>query len=195
MSRRLLLLAHLALALAAGTAMAEEVRLYRSSEAVDPQEVAAILDQSSPRPVKMRSLRLLDDSPQAKAAPSDAAGGGGSGAQPVAPASLALPVQFAFDSADILPAARAQLDALAAGIRLLPAKQAVRIEGHTDAAGSDRYNELLSQRRADSVKQYLVTEHGIDAQRLNAVGLGEHSPLAGRDPYAAEQRRVQFRGE
>src|SRR5438034_4779343 len=96
---------------------------------------------------------------------------------------------------NILPAARPQLDALAAGIRLLPAAQAVRIEGHTDAAGSDRYNEQLSQKRAYSVKRYLVAMHGIDPERLHAVGLGEYAPLGGRDPYAAEQRRVQFRGE
>src|SRR5207247_1270943 len=117
-------------------------------------------------------------------------------AEPAAkPSALALPIQFAFDSADILPAARPQLDALAAGIRLLPATQAVRIEGHTDAAGADRYNEQLSQKRAYSVKRYLVAMHGIAPERLHAVGLGEHAPLAGRDPYAAEQRRVQFSGE
>jgi len=202
MSRRLLL-APLALALVTASAMAEDVRLYRSADTVDPRDVAAILDQSAPKPVKMRSLKLLDDSPLAKAAPSEPGGGGGQAAaeaqpapEPAAkPSALALPIQFAFDSADILPAARPQLDALAAGIRLLPAAQAVRIEGHTDAAGSDRYNEQLSQKRAYSVKRYLVAMHGIDPERLHAVGLGEYAPLAGRDPYAAEQRRVQFRGE
>jgi outer membrane protein OmpA-like peptidoglycan-associated protein len=184
--------------------MAEDVRLYRGSDTVDPQEVAAILDQSAPKPVKMRGLKLLDDQPLAKSVPaSEPNGGGGQAAvsapaqapaeQP-APSALALPVQFAFDSAEILPAARPQLDALAAGIRLLPAGQAVRIEGHTDATGASRYNELLSQKRAYAVKQYLVA-HGIDAQRLRAVGLGASSPLAGHDPHAAEQRRVQFRGE
>ncbi|TMG97111.1 MAG: OmpA family protein, partial [Betaproteobacteria bacterium] len=93
---------------------------------------------------------------------------------------------------DILPAARPQLDALAAGIRLLPAAQAVRIEGHTDAAGSDRYNEQLSQKRAYSVKRYLVAMHGIDPERLHAVGLGEYAPLAGRDPYAASSAACSF---
>ena len=69
------------------------------------------------------------------------------------------------------------------------------IEGHTDAVGSELYNESLSQRRAQSVRRYLVTMHGIDASRLEAVGLGEHSPLPGHGPLAGENRRVQFRGE
>ena len=140
----------------------------------------------------MRSIRLLDDAPagQQVAAAAEAAP-----AQPEGPSALSLPVQFSFDSADILPAARAQLDALADGIRLLPADKPVVIEGHTDAKGSDEYNERLSQRRAQAVKRYLVALHGIDPQRLRAVGLGEYRPLDGRDPQAAENRRVQFRGE
>jgi outer membrane protein OmpA-like peptidoglycan-associated protein len=45
------------------------------------------------------------------------------------------------------------------------------------------------------VRRYLVTMHGIDAGRLEAVGMGEVSPLPGRGPQAGENRRVQFRGE
>jgi outer membrane protein OmpA-like peptidoglycan-associated protein len=104
-------------------------------------------------------------------------------------------VQFAFDSAEIAPAAKGQLDAIAAGIRMLPTTQKVVIEGHTDALGTEHYNEGLSQRRAQSVRQYLVAVHGIDAARLQAVGLGESAPLPGRSPNAAENRRVQFHGE
>ena len=102
---------------------------------------------------------------------------------------------FAFDSADILPSAKGQLDAIAAGIRMLPADQKVVIEGHTDAVGTEQYNEELSQRRAQSVRSYLVAMHGIDGSRLQAVGLGEHNPLPGRNPLAGENRRVQFRGQ
>ena len=106
-----------------------------------------------------------------------------------------LPVPFAFDSADILPQAKPQLDAIAEGIRLLPATQKVVIEGHTDGVGSDAYNDELSQRRAQSVRRYLVATHGIDAARLQAEGLGKSNPLPGRSPLAGENRRVQFRGE
>ena len=171
----------------ASHAIAQEVKLYRSTESVDPRDVAQILDQSKARPMKMRSIRVLDDSPSAQVAQ---AGGAKAG-----PSALALPVQFAFDSAEIQPGARRQLDALAEGIRLLPEAQAVVIEGHTDATGTDRYNEQLSQRRAYSVKHYLVTAHGLDPARLRAVGMGSFATLPGRDPYAPDNRRVQFRGE
>jgi outer membrane protein OmpA-like peptidoglycan-associated protein len=184
------LLALLVLVLAAGAAGAQDVRLYRAGEAVDPKEVAAILE---PAPQgRMRSLRLLDD-----AAPQHGATNGADDPAPLraTPSALALPVQFGFDSAEILPTARSQLDALAEGIRLLPPASSVSIEGHTDASGSDEYNEKLSRRRAEAVKSYLVALHAIDPARLRTVGLGEHAPLAGRDAYASENRRVQFRGE
>ncbi len=207
MARRLLL-ANLLLALAAGAATAQDVRQYRAGDAVDPREVAAILGQSQPGApaMKMRSLRLLDDAaptPQAQllvqstqagaAAPLAYATAAAPARQPRESA-LSLPVQFAFDSAEILPAARQQLDALAEGIQMLPGSQPVLIEGHTDAAGSEVYNEQLSLRRAHAVRRYLVTLHGLDPARLRAVGIGEYAPLLGRDPHAGENRRVQFRG-
>lgn len=182
-------LACLLLALAAGSALAQDVRLYGAGEAVDPRDVARILDQS--RPMKMRSIRLLDDTPAAQAAQA----GPTSDPARIRSVALALPVQFQFDSAEIQPSARPQLDALAEGIRMLPAIQAVVIEGHTDSVGGEAYNDQLSQRRALAVKRYLVASHGIDASRLRAVGMGEHAPLQGRDPNASENRRVQFRGE
>ena len=79
---------------------------------------------------------------------------------------------------------------------MLPATQRVLIEGHTDAVGSELYNESLSQRRAQSVRRYLVAMHGIDAGRLEAVGLGETQPAAGpwpagrREPPRAVPRRM-----
>lgn len=216
-----LMLATLALALASATALvaeplhAQEVRLYGEQDTVDPQDVAAIL--GAPRKIKYRALRLLDDAPAAPqqvalaptghadpgANPATAAATAANAAAPAdgdpaatqRPPALALPVQFAFNSADILPAARRQLEALARGIQLLPAGRAVLIEGHTDAAGSQVYNEQLSLRRAQSVRRYLVAQYGIAPARLRAVGMGEYDPLPGRDPHAPENRRVQFRGE
>jgi outer membrane protein OmpA-like peptidoglycan-associated protein len=110
------------------------------------------------------------------------------------PESIALPVQFAFDSADILPRARTQLDAVAQGIKLLPPSHSVLIEGHTDALGTHQYNLQLSRKRAEAVKRYLVSEHGLDAQRLKTIGFGEDRPLDGEDASKPENRRVQFRG-
>ena len=189
MSRRLLPIAVLLLSACALVARAEEVKVYRSADAVDPDEVARILG-----PVKMRSLRLLDDTRGGPGATASAAAAVAAAAA-ARPAALSVPVPFAFDSAEILPSAKSQLDAIAAGIRMLPATQKVVIEGHTDAVGAEQYNEQLSQRRAQSVRSYLVAMHGIDAGRLQAVGKGEQSPLPGRGPTAGDNRRVQFRGE
>jgi len=196
MSHRLLIAnLMLVLAAAASSAFGQEVRVYRANEAVDPKDVAQILEQRPAPGIKFRSLRLLDDTPGQAASTGGPAAPSDTDGSRVRSAALSLPVQFAFDSADILPAAKAQLDALAQGIRLLPALKTVVIEGHTDAVGSDLYNEQLSQRRAYAVKRYLVAQHGIDPARLRAIGLGKFEPLPGKDPLAAENRRVQFRGE
>jgi outer membrane protein OmpA-like peptidoglycan-associated protein len=199
---RLPLLVPMILALAAGAALAQDVRQYRASDSVDPREVAAILGQGAAPALKMRSIRLLDDAATASThePPLQVATAAQAQAPTAAPArvrasALSLPVQFGFDSVEILASARPQLDALAEGIRMLPELQSVVIEGHTDAHGSDHYNAQLSQRRALAVKRYLVAAHGIEPARLRAVGLGEQAPLRGLEPHAAENRRVQFRGE
>lgn len=165
----------------AAWAQVGEVKVFGRRDAVDPAEVARILERG--KPIKMRSIKLLDD------------GANPAAAAEAVPSALSLPIQFKFDSAEILPEAREQLDAIAAGIRMLPPEQAVVIEGHTDSIGSERYNEQLSQRRAHAVRRFLIAEHRIDAARLRAVGLGLSTPLPDRDATAPENRRVQFRGE
>jgi OmpA-OmpF porin, OOP family len=189
---RRLSIAPLVLAALVSSAFASDVKVFGTADRVDPAEVARILDRSAP--VRMRSIRLLDDAPAAQVV-ATAAAAAVVAAEAARPSALSLPVQFAFDSADILATAKPQLDAIAAGIRMLPPAQAVVIEGHTDASGSQQYNEQLSQRRAVSVQRYLVAHHGIDPARLRAVGLGEFSTLQGLDPYAPQNRRVQFRGD
>ena len=100
-------------------------------------------------------------------------------------------MRFAFDSADILPAARAQLDALADGIKLLAPESIVTVEGHTDAVGSDAYNLELSRARARAVRDYLVQRHGVDAARLKTVGYGEGRPFeASRSARRGEPPRA-----
>lgn len=195
----------LALALAAvlitPQVKAEKVVVYREGQLVNPLDVAAVLG-------KTRSIRLLDDpaAPPTKYIAAAAASLAKTSARspvsaPVArddsnadPSALSLPVRFAFDSADILPAARTQLDALAEGIKLLAPKSIVTVEGHTDAVGTDAYNLELSRVRAHAVRDYLVQHHGINAARLKTVGYGEDRPIDGADPYAAVNRRVQFHG-
>jgi OOP family OmpA-OmpF porin len=69
-------------------------------------------------------------------------------------------------------------------------QKAFLIEGHTDAAGSRLYNTALSRRRAQTVKDYLVREAGVDPSRLQIIGKGPSEPASRTDPYAAENRRV-----
>lgn len=179
---------------------AEKVVIYREGQLVQPQDVAAVLGRT-------RSIQLLDDAPAGPAitrvaavstAPAKARY---SATVPVTrddshadATALSLPVRFAFDSADILPAARTQLDALAEGIKMLAPQSIVTVEGHTDAVGSDAYNLELSRVRARAVRDYLVQRHGIDAARLKTAAYGEGRPIDGADPIAAINRRVQFRG-
>lgn len=178
---RALVLSGLATLLSAGAA-AQTVLHYREGQRVEPRDVKQILDNVDGGAGRTRSIRMLAD-------PAAPVGGAAASAS-----ALSLPVQFEFDSATILPSARGQLDALAKGIKLLPPQRKVVIEGHTDASGPEAYNQQLSQRRATAVKHYLVQTHGIDARRLQDAGLGKRQPVAGSDPYAAENRRVQFRG-
>jgi outer membrane protein OmpA-like peptidoglycan-associated protein len=70
--------------------------------------------------------------------------------------------------------------------------RSVAIEGYTDSVGSEDYNQALSQRRADSVRSYLVRQ-GIGSRRLTASGMGMSDPVAGNDSAAGRQqnRRVE----
>ena len=144
----------------------------------DPAAREATLTASAQAAVK--SWQVRHGAPAAKAA------------EP--PAALALAVQFDNDSAKLLPASLASLDAVAQGLQLAGASTKVVIEGHTSATGSRRHNLRLSRARAESVKRYLVAHHGLHAAALRTVGLGPSAPLNSKDPNAAENRRVQFRG-
>jgi outer membrane protein OmpA-like peptidoglycan-associated protein len=71
-------------------------------------------------------------------------------------------------------------------------KTVVEVAGHTDSTGSDSYNMQLSQRRANTVGEYLYTQ-GIMDQRIISVGMGEHHPIA--DNSTAEGRQLNRRVE
>ncbi|MBT2748738.1 MULTISPECIES: OmpA family protein [unclassified Lysobacter] len=90
---------------------------------------------------------------------------------------VALPADtlFAFDQADILPAAEENLRTLAALIG--KTHGTVRLKGYTDAKGDDAYNLGLSKRRADAVKTWM-TANGVPTERLQAAGYGEADPVA-----------------
>jgi len=102
------------------------------------------------------------------------------------------PVYFATDKTDVLPRSEPLLDEIADVLKSNSTIE-VRIEGHTDSRGSSRYNEKLSQGRADSVRNELVAR-GIEPTRMVAIGYGEERPIDTNETPEGRQnnRRVEF---
>lgn len=104
---------------------------------------------------------------------------------------LRLNILFDTDKSNIKSAYQSEIAKAAQFLANYPGMDAI-IEGHTDSRASDSYNQKLSQRRADSVRSALISQYGIDANRITAVGYGESRPVASNDTDAGRQenRRV-----
>ena len=102
-----------------------------------------------------------------------------------------LDVKFDFDKAVVKPNSYGDVKNLADFMAQYPATN-VEVAGHTDSVGPDAYNQKLSQRRADAVKQVLVKD-GVAPSRVTAVGYGESRPVADNATEAgrAVNRRVE----
>jgi outer membrane protein OmpA-like peptidoglycan-associated protein len=102
-------------------------------------------------------------------------------------------INFQMDSDKLTPDSRETLDS---AVQTLLSQRNLQVEvaGHTDNVGSEAYNMLLSQQRAESVRAYLV-EKGVEEKRLTAVGYGELEPVTGNDTedQRDQNRRVEFR--
>ena len=112
---------------------------------------------------------------------------------PVSPRkpSASLLITFETNSAELTAPAKQQLDVVAAALkndRL--ADYSFKVEGHADPRGNSDTNMVLSRQRADRVRAYLVSNHGIGPQRLNAEGKGDLELLNRDFPAAPENRRV-----
>jgi outer membrane protein OmpA-like peptidoglycan-associated protein len=101
-------------------------------------------------------------------------------------------VLFETGKADLKAGAVAELDELAKFLAKYPDRSVV-IEGHTDSVGSEDFNVGLSQRRAESVRSYLM-RHGVDRSRVTTEGMGESVPVASNDTAGGRQqnRRVEI---
>lgn len=102
-----------------------------------------------------------------------------------------LRIVFPFDSAVLTEDQLPKLEQLCNVMRQSDISL-FRIVGHTDAAGSDAYNERLSLLRAEEVERYFVRDCGLEPSRLEAVGMGERFLDDPADPRAPENRRVEF---
>jgi OmpA-OmpF porin, OOP family len=170
---------------AAGTALAQE-RVLREGQVTE----RALVDALTP--------------PQAASAPEDgvrtrsfrpavrpAATAGATAAAGAAAGRASILVTFVTGKADLTTPARSALDVLAsamksdrlAGVRFT-------IEGHADPRGSEEINLKLSQERAESVRAYLISRHGLAADRVDAVGKGSSNLMNTTNVAAPENRRV-----
>jgi len=154
---------------------AEEVKMY-SDTRPSAEEMGDFLFSSSPQEssgIKMRSIKFVTHKQN--------------------PA-LGLPIKFGFDSDQILVESKPLVDEIGRMLNLPSfANNKLVIEGHTDAKGSEKYNRLLSKRRAIAVKNYLMENYDIASNKLFVTGMGETQPLSGVTPYSSTNRRVQFR--
>ena len=101
-------------------------------------------------------------------------------------------ILFAFSKSDLGDSAKKNLNNLATALKNYPNTN-IEIQGHTDSRGSDEYNMGLSVRRANSVRDYLLTQ-GIDGSRMTVKGYGESAPAYSNDTEEgmAQNRRVEF---
>ena len=110
----------------------------------------------------------------------------------VAPVRVELDVKFDFNKSNVKEGSQADIKSLADFMKQYP-QTTTTVEGHTDAIGSDAYNQGLSERRANAVRDVLVNQHGIDSNRVSSVGYGESRPVADNQSESgrAINRRVE----
>lgn len=101
-------------------------------------------------------------------------------------------VLFAFDSAQLTPAAQEQLMGLMDKLKNADVLS-IKVVGHTDSQGTDAYNQALSERRASSVAAFLL-EQGLAPDKLTSQGMGESQPVADNasEEGRAKNRRVEL---
>jgi len=135
--------------------------------------------------------------PAAAPAPAAAAPAARPAAAPVAPpaatkVTYAADAFFDFDKSVLKPEGKAKLDDLVGKIKDINLEVIIAV-GHTDAVGSDSYNQKLSVRRSEAVKAYLVSK-GVEKNRVYTEGKGEKQPVADNKTSEgrAKNRRVEI---
>jgi outer membrane protein OmpA-like peptidoglycan-associated protein len=107
--------------------------------------------------------------------------------------SIDLEVSFDYNSDNIGSKAMPQVTALGEALSSSDLKGGTFIvAGHTDAKGSETYNQGLSERRAEAVRRFLSQKYGIEVSKLVTVGYGKTQLKQPADPFGSENRRVQI---
>jgi outer membrane protein OmpA-like peptidoglycan-associated protein len=102
-------------------------------------------------------------------------------------------VLFVTGKSELLPIAREKLEQVAKALKDLDSGESILIEGHTDSQGADSANLALSQARADSVREFLISR-GVPQDKVRSIGRGEQQPVASNDSPEgrANNRRVEI---
>ena len=103
-----------------------------------------------------------------------------------------LDVKFDFDNAKVKEGSYGDIESLANFMKQYPQTTTV-VEGHSDSIGTDGYNQILSEHRANAVRDVLVNQFGVDGERVDAVGHGESLPVV--DNATAADRAINRRVE
>lgn len=104
-----------------------------------------------------------------------------------------LEIKFEFNSADIAKSALGDMDSLGKALTDPSLKgSSIVLAGHTDGVGGEDFNQSLSEKRANSVKRYLVDKFGLQPENLVTAGYGKTRLKDGDHPRAAENRRVEI---
>lgn len=166
-------------------ATADEVEtVHLGKSKVTKEQVVDLLSPSKPA-YKTRGLRLHKAETQSQA-PEQAGG----------PRALSLEVYFEFNSAELSSEAMAQLAPVGEALQAKELETlSFTFEGHTDASGSDAYNLSLSERRAQSVKDFFIQSYRLEPSRVNSVGRGESQLIEGVDANSPVNRRVAIIAE
>ena len=152
---------------------AQEVKVLHESEITE----AAIIDALAPEKTgRTRSFIPMDDqlNPEANQ-----------------PASASMLITFNTNSAELTVSAKQALDKVGRALNMDKlAEFNFAIEGHADLSGSYQLNQRLSKVRAETVMNYLVHMHGIEPNRLTAIGKGYTELMNKDNPLSPENRRV-----
>ena len=157
-------------------AVAVSAVLFLAGCATEPEKPAP-----PPAPAPAPAPAAPPPAPVAKPAPTPPAPKPAPVAKPApkkpAVVTLSATELFGFDQATLTPAARTQLDnEIVAKARDLASVSHVQIDGHADRIGSHPYNQRLSERRAEAVRNYLVSK-GFDRSSIDTLGFGKTNPV------------------
>jgi outer membrane protein OmpA-like peptidoglycan-associated protein len=106
---------------------------------------------------------------------------------------MTLRVNFDVNQSALLPSDKTVLDKAVAFVKKYPDAK-IELDGYTDNTGTEAYNRWLSEKRAQTVKQYLIEQAGVDSSRISAVGRGESNPVGDNKTAEGrfENRRVEI---